>query len=231
MNEEDKDTPKRDATTGLCITASPKQPGLVVALVNNKISTARFDGYSDDNASSKKLLHDVFSKGDTFFNSGDLISRDEFGFFYWSDRVGDTFRWKGENVATSEVEHVLGLIDDVDEVVVYGVSIPNYDGKIGMAAITLKPHVSIKDISWNSFNVSFLKHLPTYSRPVFIRIKKQLQMTSTFKYQKNDLIKESYDPTKLLSDECLFFYNTKEEDFRELDKNLYMQILNGNVKF
>ena len=102
MNPEKKDEPLRDSN-GRCIAAAYDEPGLVVCLVNNKHPISRFDGYSDSEASKKKILNDVFRKGDSYFNSGDLLRRDWFGFFYWSDRVGDTFRWKGENVATTEV--------------------------------------------------------------------------------------------------------------------------------
>ena len=96
VQPDDKSQPYRDPTTGLCQVAGPNEVGLIVNIVNNKVLQSRFDGYSDESATNKKLLTDVLVKGDCYFNSGDLLSRDEEGFYYWSDRVGDTFRWKGE---------------------------------------------------------------------------------------------------------------------------------------
>jgi fatty-acyl-CoA synthase len=106
VNPEKKDEPLRDAQ-GHCISADYDEAGLVVCLVNNKLPISRFDGYSDSEASKKKILTNVFHDGDMYFNSGDLLRRDWFGFFFWSDRVGDTFRWKGENVATTEVRSTI----------------------------------------------------------------------------------------------------------------------------
>lgn len=103
MDPNQPDTPYRDPKTGFCVSADVDEKGLVANLIDNSNPISRFDGYSDQSATSKKVLHDVFEKGDAYFNSGDLLSRDAFGFFYWADRVGDTFRWKGENVATTEV--------------------------------------------------------------------------------------------------------------------------------
>ncbi len=96
VQPDDKSQPYRDPITGLCQVAGPNEVGLIVNVVNNKVLQSRFDGYSDESATNKKLLTDVLVKGDCYFNSGDLLSRDEEGFYYWSDRVGDTFRWKGE---------------------------------------------------------------------------------------------------------------------------------------
>lgn len=96
VQPEDKSQPYRDPKTGLCQVAGPHEVGLIVNVVNQKVLQSRFDGYSDESATNKKLLKDVLVKGDCYFNSGDLLSVDEEGFYYWSDRVGDTFRWKGE---------------------------------------------------------------------------------------------------------------------------------------
>lgn len=107
MDPEDREKPYRHPKTGRCVSAKPGETGLVVCAIDNRNPVSRFDGYSDKTATSKKVLHDVFAKGDSYFNSGDLLYRDAFGFFYWADRVGDTFRWKGENVATTEVRRLL----------------------------------------------------------------------------------------------------------------------------
>jgi acyl-CoA synthetase (AMP-forming)/AMP-acid ligase II len=231
VQPDNKDEPERCPHTQLCSISPTYEPGLVVAVVNEKVATARFDGYSDTTASHKKILKDVFKKGDSFFNSGDLLSRDAFGFFYWSDRVGDTFRWKGENVATSEVEHVLtGVSDIVKDVVVYGVEVPKSDGKIGMAALQLQGNVTITNIDWTPIHVAMQKNLPSYARPAFFRIQQELKMTSTFKHQKNDLIKEGFDPKKV-NNEPLFFYSVKDATFTKLDDKVYSDICDGSIKF
>jgi acyl-CoA synthetase (AMP-forming)/AMP-acid ligase II len=103
VDPEHPDMPLRDPKTGFCVLAAVDEKGLAANMIDNSNPVSRFDGYSDPSATSKKVLRDVFVKGDAYFNSGDLLSRDAFGFFFWADRVGDTFRWKGENVATTEV--------------------------------------------------------------------------------------------------------------------------------
>jgi fatty-acyl-CoA synthase len=189
-------------------------------LVNNKQPLSRFDGYTDTEASNKKILRNVFNNGDTYFNSGDLLRRDWFGFFYWCDRVGDTFRWKGENVATTEVrynpgafpyffqiEHVLASIPFISDVTVYGVDVPYCDGKAGMASIVLKDGFTESSIDWSRYHLECVSHLPAYARPLFIRIQNQLQTTGTFKHQKNTLVSENYNPQKMKSD-GLYFYSS-----------------------
>lgn len=157
--------------------------------------TGKYEGYSDKAASEKKLLRDVFNKGDLFFNSGDLMTRDGDGFFYWSDRVGDTFRWRGENVSTAEIENVLSRIPGVATVAVYGVSVPHTDGKAGMAAFILsqtEPTITVEELLREVLSKSLM--LPIYARPFFIRVLDSVSMTSTYKTQKSDLAKESFDP-------------------------------------
>jgi acyl-CoA synthetase (AMP-forming)/AMP-acid ligase II len=142
---EDQSMPYRNAQ-GRCEKCKPNEVGLLIAPIDNKRLDRRFDGYTDSNATSKKIVKDVFKPGDSYFNTGDLLTRDELGFFYWSDRVGDTFRWlvgpplvpwsltstcnclsrKGENVATSEVEAILASCPQIADNTVYGVSVPGY---------------------------------------------------------------------------------------------------------
>lgn len=227
VNPEQKDQPLR--TNGRCIPADYDEPGLVVCLVNNKHPISRFDGYTDSEASNKKILKDVFSGGDTYFNSGDLLRRDWFGFFFWCDRVGDTFRWKGENVATTEVEHVLASIPFISDVTVYGVEVANCDGKAGMASIVLKNQSDLAEslIDWSRYHSECQAHLAPYARPVFIRIQNELRTTGTFKHQKNDLIREGYNPEKIISDRLYFYHDNQVVP---LTQEVYEMIQIGKIK-
>lgn len=189
VDEHDKTIPYRDAN-GRCQVCKPNEVGLLVASINNKRIDRRFDGYTDSAATSKKILYDVFKSGDVYFNTGDLLYRDSVGYFFWSDRTGDTFRWKGENVSTTEVAQVLASIKGVSDACVYGVEILNCDGKAGMATITLSDSSNISNFDWNNLANELSLHLPTYARPLFIRVQKEIKVTSTFKHIKADLVKE-----------------------------------------
>lgn len=185
---DDKSMPYRNSD-GFCELCDVGEVGLLVGFIGESVDR-RFDGYSDELASKKKVLNDVFQKGDSFFNTGDLMFRDWYGFFFWSDRTGDTFRWKGENVATTEIEKVYAMVEGIQDNTVYGVTIPRCDGRAGMAAIVLKS----KDILVEDVLVEICKqsklHLPPYARPLFIRIRDSLKTTTTFKHVKGDLVKE-----------------------------------------
>lgn len=182
--------PYRDSKTGKCIVCKPGEIGLLLGLINPKDTARRFEGYSDSTATKKKILSNVINDGDTWFNSGDLLRRDYWGFFYWSDRTGDTFRWKGENVATTEVEGVITSSLYIADVAVYGVKIPNQDGRAGMAAIVLNSlpkNITINHVLDNIIN-EITKNLPIYARPLFIRFDNELLITGTFKV--NNFIKK-----------------------------------------
>jgi acyl-CoA synthetase (AMP-forming)/AMP-acid ligase II len=129
---------RAENTGGMCILADTDEIGLVIGAVDPKRSDRRFDGYQDAKASAAKLLHNVFKEGDCYFNTGDLMSRDRSGFFYWADRTGDTFRWKGENISTTEVEMILNELPFIEDCSSYGVSVKGCDGKAGMVAIKLR---------------------------------------------------------------------------------------------
>jgi fatty-acyl-CoA synthase len=223
--------------------ADYNEVGLLTSEINQNNVNTRFDGYSDTQSTEKKILSSVFEKDDHYFNTGDLIYRDAEGFFYWSDRVGDTFRWKGENVATTEVENCLTSVCGVSEVTVYGVTIPNCDGRVGMASLILHEKTSVggrnttpaggggeTGLEWErSFHEECQKHLPPYARPAFIRIQRAIQVTGTFKHQKAGLIEEGYDPEKMKGD-LLYLYNQKEGKMIPMTRELYQQIQTGAIK-
>lgn len=183
-----------------------------------------FLGYVDKAASSKKIVRDVFHKGDSAFLSGDLLVSDEYGNLYFKDRTGDTFRWKGENVSTSEVEAQVSNVAGYRDTVVYGVEIPNTEGRAGMAAILdVDQTLNLDEL------VAGLKTvLPAYARPQFIRLLNKVDMTGTFKLKKIDLQKEGYDPTKITDS---LYYLAANGKYEKLDKAVYEQIINGKVRF
>lgn len=141
-------------------------------------------------------MRDVFKQGDSYFITGDLVRDIGFRHAQFVDRLGDTFRWKGENVSTTEVENIVSDYLKITEAVVYGVEIPHTNGRAGMAAITLHPDASLDEQDLSHMLIEFKKHLPAYAIPVFLRVQKTIETTGTFKYQKNKLKEEGFDPKK-----------------------------------
>jgi len=162
------------------------EPGLLLSKVSN---FQPFDGYTDAEATEKKLVRDAFKEGDVWFNTGDLMRSQGFGHAAFTDRLGDTFRWKGENVATTEVEAAISLDPQVEEATVFGVEVEGAGGKAGMAAIQLKEG---EEFDGKALAKAAYEHLPGYAVPLFVRITKELAHTSTFKSQKVDLRKQGY---------------------------------------
>ncbi|XP_056135952.1 LOW QUALITY PROTEIN: long-chain fatty acid transport protein 1-like [Lampris incognitus] len=212
----------RDAQ-GLCVPCRPGEPGVLVGCINQNDSLRRFDGYADQDSTNRKIAHNVLKMGDSAYISGDLLVMDEYGYVYFKDRCGDTFRWRGENVSTTEVEAILsGLLGHTD-VAVYGVAVPGVEGKAGMAAIA--------DVGEQFDRFTFLtavqKSLPPYARPIFLRLLPQLDTTGTFKIQKMRLKMEGYDPHH--SNEQLFFLNSRAGCYEVLTEELYRSIIKGGV--
>ncbi|KAM9262214.1 LOW QUALITY PROTEIN: long-chain fatty acid transport protein 6-like [Morus bassanus] len=207
---------------GRCKKAPIGKPGLLTVQVTHD---APFSGYAGNNeASEKKLLRNVFVKGDVYFNTGDLLVMDKDGFLYFTDQVGNTFRWKGENVATVEVVEIIGMMDFVQEVNVYGVSIKNYKGRTGMAAIVL---------TWPTFNGERLyKHvvdfLPSYAQPCFVRIMNAMQITATFKHQKMHLVNEGFNPE--IVSEPLYFMHEPAHSYIPLTQEIYKDVVSGEIR-
>ncbi|XP_032094069.1 very long-chain acyl-CoA synthetase-like isoform X2 [Thamnophis elegans] len=202
---------------GYCVPVAPGETGLLVGKITERTP---FYGYAGDyQKTRKKILQDVLEKGDRYFNSGDLMMQDHDGFIYFQDRVGDTFRWKGENVATTEVETILVMLEFIQEANVYGVSVPGHEGKIGMAAIRLKEGESFdgKQLYEHTNN-----YLPNYAIPHFIRIQEALDITGTFKQCKTRMVKEEFDPTIIT--EPLFFLDNSEKNFVPLTLEIYHSI-------
>jgi fatty-acyl-CoA synthase len=178
--------PRRDAA-GFCLPAATGEPGEAIGKIAAS-AESQFDGYTDPRASAKKILTDVFAPGDRWFRTGDLLRKDAEEFYYFVDRLGDTFRWKGENVSTTEVERVISQCPGITGAAVYGVAIPGEEGRAGMAAITIAAgftHETLLD--------RLKQSLPGYARPLFIRVRDTLETTTTFKVKKDTLIREAYE--------------------------------------
>ncbi|XP_072039081.1 long-chain fatty acid transport protein 2-like [Amphiura filiformis] len=215
--------PIRDKN-GMCILVPPGQPGLLVL----KITPATpLTGYkASKEANEKKLLRDVKTKGDLYFNTGDMLSYDKDGYIYFMDRLGDTFRWKGENVATTEVAEVLHRFPGIQEANVYGVKVPNnLDGRAGMAAIVLAQNTSLDTKNLYQY---VTKTLPSYACPMFLRIISAMDVTGTFKHKKTDLVKEGFDPN-LVSDP-MYFLEAEKKTYVPLDPQVMQKIVAGKAR-
>jgi fatty-acyl-CoA synthase len=216
--------PARD-DRGRCARCAPNQPGEALSKLSADPANAgsRFEGYTSAGASESKILRDVFEPGDAWVRTGDLMRRDEKGFFYFVDRVGDTFRRKGENVAASEVAGVINAFPGIDHANVYGVIVPGTEGRVGMAAIVATEKLDLAEL--HAHVVSFL---PPYAQPVFLRMSKQTELTGTFKYSKTELLREGYDPEAC--GDALYFDDPSAGEFVPLNAELYRRILCGEIK-
>ncbi|KAI7882824.1 acetyl-CoA synthetase-like protein [Lichtheimia hyalospora FSU 10163] len=190
---------------GFCIKCKSGEPGELLCQINDK-ANRRFVGYYNNNkANEKKIARNVFTRGDAYFRSGDLIRYESTGYIYFNDRLGDTFRWHSENVATTEVSHVVGQYPGIAESNVYGVLVPHHDGRAGMAALVLKPGVD--ELDMDDFYSYLEKRLAKYAIPVFIRILPEMSSTGTFKQQKHGLREQGID--KVPEDQPLFWLRGK----------------------
>jgi len=151
----------------------------------------RFEGYTSEEATEKKILRDVFSPGDAWYRSGDLLRQDAAGYFYFIDRIGDSYRWKSENVSTQEVAEALGGFPGLEVANVYGVRVPGTEGRAGMAALVFAAAVEFDAAAFFEFCA---ERLPHYAVPLFVRIPAMADLTATFKLRKFDLQREGYDP-------------------------------------
>ncbi|KAM9124880.1 long-chain fatty acid transport protein 2 isoform 2-T2 [Pangshura tecta] len=218
----EKDEPVRDEN-GYCIRVPTGEAGLLICKIT---PLSPFTGYAGAKSQTeKKKLTNVFQKGDLYFNSGDLLIVDQDNFIYFHDRVGDTFRWKGENVATTEVADILGLINFVQEVNVYGVPVPGHEGRIGMASIRLKEGC---EFNGEQIYRHIVDYLPNYARPRFVRIQDAIEITATFKHRKVRLVEEGFNPAVIR--DGLYFLDDKEKMYVPMTQDIYNAINNNSLK-
>jgi citronellyl-CoA synthetase len=220
----DRDEPVR-TPDGRLIRVGKGEVGLLIGEVNERYA---FDGYTDKAASEKKLLRDVFANGDCWFNSGDLLRDLGFRHAQFVDRVGDTFRWKGENVSTNEVAEVLNTFAQVAETTVYGVQVPGAEGRCGMAAVVLR--VPLAQLDLRSFAQHVRSQLPPYAIPVFLRFQEELEVTGTFKQVKGDLKKQGFDPTAMQG-EPVYVLPPRHTEYVPLTADLHRQITARELEF
>jgi acyl-CoA synthetase (AMP-forming)/AMP-acid ligase II len=213
--------PLRDTNDRMCKIAL----GEVGLLITEVSASNPFDGYTDAKASEAKLLHNVFAKGDSWINSGDLVRDQGFRHIAFVDRVGDSFRWKGENIATTDVERAIGSVDGIAQVGVYGVSVPNTEGRAGMAAVVMQANQAFDGAKLAS---NLLKVLPAYAVPVFVRVMQAQETTGTFKIRKAELKDQGFDPSTI--GEPLFVLLHRDQGYEALSDKHYRRILSGALK-
>uniref|UniRef100_A0A8P4FXD4 long-chain-fatty-acid--CoA ligase n=1 Tax=Dicentrarchus labrax TaxID=13489 RepID=A0A8P4FXD4_DICLA len=218
----ERDEPVRGAN-GLCVESSKGETGLLVSKITD---IAPFVGYAqNEEQTERKRIRNVLKMGDLYFNSGDLMRIDHDNFIYFQDRVGDTFRWKGENVATTEVSDILTINDCLKEANVYGVQVPGHEGRIGMAAITVNEGAQFDGSKIYNHVVNYL---PSYARPRFIRIQNAVEVTGTFKQMKGKLVEDSFDPGRI--QDPLYILDDHEKSYIQLTAEVYRSIISGNIK-
>ncbi len=212
---------------GRCVECAPNEVGETLGQILEDPSkpAARFEGYVDKAASESKILRDVFAPGDAWFRSGDLMRKDELGYFFFADRIGDTFRWKGENVSTNEVGEAISGYPGVKEATVYGVAVPGMDGRAGMASLVVDQAGTFDLGGLADFIAAWL---PEYARPLFFRFRDHLDMTATFKQRKVDLVAEGFDPARI--QDPLFFADPKTRKLAPLDSGLWREICSGSMR-
>lgn len=218
----DAAAPARD-TQGRCLACEVNEVGEAIGQVVEPSGATRFEGYTDPEASRMKILRDVFTAGDAWYRTGDLMRRDAQGFFYFVDRVGDTFRWKGENVSTTEVATAIAACPGVKEAAVYGVVVPHADGRAGMAALVVAPGFELADL-----HRTVTGALPAYARPAFVRIATALETTGTFKLRTQELARQGFDPA-MVSD-ALYFDDAARGGYVRLDAALHRRLVSGALR-
>lgn len=205
---------------GFLIDCEPGEPGeLLVRLSERPITAAsEFRGYTSEEATQKKILHDVFRDGDRYFRTGDLLRRDEDDYFYFVDRIGDTYRWKGENVSTAEVADTLAESESIAEVTVVGVAVPGQEGRAGLAVVV--PAGGAFDAS--AFTTA-AERLPAYARPRFVRVTDALETTGTHKVRKTNFASDGVDPAMLDDD----LYVLDGATYAPMDEALWAKVQDG----
>jgi fatty-acyl-CoA synthase len=216
--------PARDAN-GRCILCATGETGEAIGRIRGAAAQpgGAFEGYTSAADTERKILRDVFEDGDAWYRTGDLMRMDAGGFFYFVDRIGDTFRWKGENVATSEVAAALLAFPGVTDASVYGVAVRGTEGAAGMATL-----VADREVDFAELRRHLVERLPAYARPLFLRVKERIELTATFKQKKIELVREGFDPRTIA--EAVYFDDPETSTYVRLDDALYARIESGKIR-
>ncbi|MGC1776935.1 MAG: long-chain-acyl-CoA synthetase [Xanthobacteraceae bacterium] len=218
---------ERDAA-GRCMRCAVDEIGEAIGRIadaaHDTAAAAAFEGYTSAAETERKILHDVFEPGDAWFRTGDLMRMDASGFFYFVDRIGDTFRWKGENVSAAEVAAVVAEFPGISEATVYGVAVPGTEGKAGMAAVAADAALDLSDL-----HAHLISRLPHYARPLFLRLVNCIDATATFKHKNAVLAREGFDLTVVC--DPVYVNDPQQNIFVPLDVALAARIEKGQVRF
>ena len=217
----EKEMPVR-GPDGLCIECAPDEVGEAIGGISNRAGR-EFEGYTNQRRQRQEDAARRVPKGDVWFRTGDLMRRDGHGYFYFVDRIGDTFRWKGENVSTGEVGEALAAVPGIREANVYGVTVPGVDGRAGMAALVVDG-----DFNLDELPARLKAGWPPYARPIFLRLSPQIEVTGTFKQRKVDLVREGFDPSAIA--DPLYFLDPATRRYERLTPERYADIVEGRVK-
>jgi fatty-acyl-CoA synthase len=222
--DEARAAPLRD-DAALCVRCGVNEAGEAIGEISDAAGKhgGRFEGYADEAASEKKILRNVFAQGDAWYRTGDLMRKDEQGFFYFVDRVGDTFRWKGENVSTGEVTAAITACPGVTDAAVYGVTVPGADGRAGMAALVVNAGFDLA-----AFRRHLAEKLPDYARPLFLRIVRGIELTGTFKLRKQELAMQGYARASI--DDALYFDDRQQQAYTNLDDSVHARLRSGKMR-
>lgn len=208
---------------GYCVECADGETGEAIGQIGNERGRS-FEGYARASDTEKKVLHHVFEAGDAWFRTGDLMKRDDLGYFYFVDRIGDTFRWKGENIATGEVAEALTAVDGIAQANVYGVRVPGSEGRAGMAALVVTPGFDPSALA-----AGLGKNLSSSARPIFLRLMPEMDVTGTFKLRKIDLVQDGFDPAKIT--DPLYVLDAQTLRYESLDARKFEDITSGRWKF
>jgi acyl-CoA synthetase (AMP-forming)/AMP-acid ligase II len=231
----ENEAPRRDPKTGFCVKVSRGEAGELLCAVDPKDVGAKYQGYfGNKNASDSKIWRDVHKKGDAWFRSGDVVRFDKEGRLWFSDRIGDTFRWRSENVSTAEVAQVLGQHPAILEACVYGVEIPNHDGRAGCATVLIQdgthPDTPVPESVLKSIASFARDRLPKYAVPVFLRVVTEIMATGNNKQQKHVLKMEGVEPGKVGGGDELFYLRTGSDRFEAFGSGEWNKLSGGTVK-
>ena len=223
--DKEKNQPVLDEQ-GRCKKVKKGEVGLLIGKITRR---SPFDGYTDPEKNRAVIMQNVFKDGDAYFNTGDLMRDIGFRHAQFVDRLGDTFRWKGENVSTTQVENVVSEYPKIADAVVYGVEIPHTNGRAGMVAITLFDGMQFDPTDYANMYEQFKSALPAYAIPVFLRIQQKVEITGTFKHQKNKLKAQAFNLTEV--DDQIFVLLPGENTYSILTSEVFQNIQEYKYRF